>query len=202
MKDRLKPSENTLYIQLWEKRIRVTDIGSGNIFDEAPLLAVEGSGRRRKVVAFGNRASSVPGREVVVIHPFTHPRSLLADPQSGQWVLQGIFAKMLGGGALSSFAPLSPSPLVVIQPMEKNKGGLTGLEVQGFQDMCLGAGARRVMVYQGPELTRHTFDLEKIKAGSVNPDAARKGRGSSLMQWIWIAIWFAIIAASMLFQRS
>ena len=201
MKDLLKPGEDTLYIQLWESRIRVTDIGSGKIFDEAPLLAVEGAKRRRKVVAFGNRASSVPGREVEVIHPFSHPRSLLADPQSGQWVLQGIFAKMLGGGAVSAFSPLSPSPLVVIQPLEKNKGGLTGLEVQGFQEMCLGAGARRVLVYQGPELTRHTFDLKKVEASSLNPDTGRRGRGGSLMQWIWIAIWFGIIAASILFQN-
>ncbi|MEX2962347.1 hypothetical protein [Microbulbifer sp. TYP-18] len=195
MKGQHRPVENALYIQLWAKRIRVTDIGTGGIVDEAPLLAVQVSKNRRKVVAWGNRASSVPGHGVEVINPFLHPRSLLVEPEVAQKLLALIFARLGSGGLLP------PSPLVVIQPMEKNEGGLTAVELLGFEHLCLRAGARKVYVYQGPELTRHTFDLDKVVAASPRPASDGEGGGSSRTQWVWILIWFVIIAATMIAQH-
>ncbi|WP_237065173.1 rod shape-determining protein [Microbulbifer guangxiensis] len=195
MKDLIKGSDSTLYMQLWEKRIRVTDIDSGRIFDEAPLVAIRKGKRRGKRVALGNRASSASSAEVEVINPFSHPRSLLAHFKAAELLLEGIFEKL---GAERVFS--SPANLV-LQPMEKNQGGLTEVEVRAFQELGLGAGARRVYVYQGPELTRHTLDLSKVREASAPVAASGAGEPRSWTQWIWIAIWFILIAVMTVFQQ-
>ncbi|WP_250460939.1 rod shape-determining protein [Microbulbifer litoralis] len=187
----------TLYVQIWEKRIRVTDIGSGKIFDESPLLAVQKKGRGEKgrrevVVAAGNRASSLPAADTRVINPFSHPRSLLADFAAGEKLLQYIFRKLLGDKLLG------PSPLVVLQPMEKTQGGLTDVEVRAFRELALGAGARESLVYQGPELTRHTFDLQRVRKHSGAEAPQKTG---SLAQWLLLLTWILLIVAMAVFGR-
>ncbi|MFC6979362.1 rod shape-determining protein [Microbulbifer taiwanensis] len=153
---------NTLYVQIWEKRIRVTDIDSGKIFDESPLVALEpGKGRRISVAAVGNRAASVSGKSIEVVNPFSHPRSLIRDFAAAEKLLQHIFRKLCGDTLFT------PSPIVVLQPMEKTQGGLTAIEMRAFRELVLGAGAREALVYQGEALTRHTFDYQKIKAKSA-----------------------------------
>lgn len=195
MRSLIKSSDTTLYMQLWENRIRVTDIESGKIFDEVPLVAIRKGKRRSKRLAIGSRASSAASSEVEVINPFSHPRSLLAHFKPAELLLEGIFEKLGGEGLFSSPANL------VLQPMEKNRGGLTEVEVSAFQALGLSAGARRVYVYQGPELTRHTLDLDKVRDASAPVAASGADEPRSWTQWIWIAIWFILIAAMTIFQQ-
>lgn len=195
MRNLIKGSDATLYLQLWEKRIRVTDIDSGRIFDEVPLVAVRKGKRRSKRVAIGSRASSASSSDVEVINPFSHPRSLLAHFKAAELLLEGIFEKLGAEGLFSA-----PSNLV-LQPMEKNQGGLTEVEISAFQALGLSAGARRVYVYQGPELTRHTLDLAKVRDASAPVAATGIDEPRGWTQWIWIAIWFILIAAMTIFQQ-
>ena len=71
----------TIYIQIWENRIKVVDTVSGVVFDEAPLVAIETTKNGQKVIiAVGNSAESINSNSnVIVVNPFSHPRALLND---------------------------------------------------------------------------------------------------------------------------
>ncbi len=45
------------------------------------------------------------------------------------------------------------SPVVVIHPMEKTEGGLSQVEERTFKELAMSAGARKVVVWVGHELT-------------------------------------------------
>ena len=47
----------------------------------------------------------------------------------------------------------SPSPIVVIQPMEKITKGLSEVEERVLLELAAGAGARKVVVWEGHELS-------------------------------------------------
>jgi rod shape-determining protein MreB len=129
---------STLYVQIWENRIRVVDVETNEVFDEKPLLQVETRKNGAKdVTAFGNNAYLNP------LNPFSHPRALLNDFFIGERLLQEIVKKLVG----KKF--ISPAPAIIIHPMEKTEGGLTMIEIRAFREMALGAGARDVAIYQG-----------------------------------------------------
>ena len=127
---------STLYVQIWENRIRVVDVETKDVFDEKPLLQVETRKNGAKdVTAFGNKAYLNP------LNPFSHPRALLNDFFIGERLLQEIVKKLVGKKFIS--------PAIIIHPMEKTEGGLTMIEIRAFREMALGAGARDVAIYQG-----------------------------------------------------
>ena len=150
---------STMYVQIWENRLKITNIDTGAIFDEEPVLAIKKTNKGQPTItAFGNKASSEIAEDIEHVNPFSHPRSLIADFTAGEKLIQHIF-KVLFDGSL-----FNPSPLAVIHPMEKTEGGLTQVEQRAFMELGAGAGARDVAVYQGPELDIHEFDFVAIKA--------------------------------------
>ncbi len=143
---------STLYVQIWENRIRVLDIGTNEVFDEKPLLQVETRKNGAKdVTAFGNSAYINP------LNPFSHPRALLCDFFIAERLLQEIVKKLVG----KKF--ISPAPAIIIHPMEKNEGGLTMIEIRAFREMALDAGGRDVAIYQG----KVTLEASKINFKDV-----------------------------------
>lgn len=148
-----------LYVQIWENRIKVTDIRTGKVFDEAPLLATRTEkGGRKVVVAVGDEVNNIPSDEnIEITNPFSHPRALLNDFFVAEKLLQYIVRTLLGKKWIS------PSPRVVIHPMEKGEGGLTVIEHKAFRELALGAGARKVVLHQGQVLSTSLFDFEKIE---------------------------------------
>jgi rod shape-determining protein MreB len=151
--------DTVLYVQIWENRIMVTDIHSGEFFDETPLLAIERNKKGQRIVsAVGNDVKMLHIDEnIEVINPFSHPRGLLNDFFAAEKVLQHIFH------VLFNKRFVSVSPRVVVHPMEKNEGGITMIEAKAFTEMALGAGAREAIVHQGSILSPLPFDFEKIK---------------------------------------
>ena len=148
----------TMYVQVWEHRLKITNVDTGAVFDESPVLAIKITNNGQPTIAaFGNKASAEIAEDIEHINPFSHPRSLIADFTSGEKLIQHIF-KLLSSGSL-----FNPSPLAVIHPMEKIDGGLTQVEQRAFRELGAGAGAREVAVYQGPELDIHEFDFAAIK---------------------------------------
>lgn len=65
----------------------------------------------------------------------------------------------------------SPSPIVVIQPMEKVEKGLSEVEERVLLELAAGAGARRVIVWEGHELSDE--EVTK-KAGRAPIDSATR----------------------------
>jgi len=158
-KDLIRKLDTVLYVQIWENRIKVTDIHTGEFYDEAPLLAIEKNKKGQKVVfAVGNEAKMIsPDGNTEVINPFSHPRGLINDFLVAEKILQHIYHVLLGKKWIS------PSPRVVVHPMEKNEGGITMIERKAFTEMALGAGAREAVLHQGIVLSSSHFDFDKVK---------------------------------------
>jgi len=148
----LNNTDTTLYVQIWEHRIKVTNIKTLDVFDEKPLIEFsESSNGKQQVSAFGNMAN------ISSLNPFSHPRVLLSDFHGGEKLLQCIIKKLLGKGIFT------PSTAIVMHAMEKNEGGLTVVEKRAFQELAAGAGARAVVVYEGKELNISTLDFNELK---------------------------------------
>lgn len=136
---------------------------SGLEFNQSPFIAIERSDNgKSKVKAVGAEAKSLIGRVGFdVENPFSHPRQLIANFQKAEKILQHA-VRMACGKKL-----FSPSPRIVLQPMEKLEGGLTEVEIRAFRELCLGAGAREVVIYVGSPLLRHGFNFEEVKRQGI-----------------------------------
>ncbi|WP_409523688.1 rod shape-determining protein MreB [Nitrincola sp. MINF-07-Sa-05] len=147
----------TLYLQVWEHRIKVTDVSTGRTFDEVPNVKIVTNAKGEKIIAaIGNQANNTQEPNAVVVNPFSHPRTLLNDFLVAEKFLQEAFKTLLGKKLFS------PAPAVVIQLMEKTEGGLTLIEIRAFKELALGAGARRVAVHQGDELSPRTIRFDQM----------------------------------------
>jgi rod shape-determining protein MreB len=137
-----------LYVQVWEHRLRVSVINSTDVFDEKPLMAIETTASGKKIItAIGNSAESLSAPNIEIFNPFSHPRSLIADFQVAEKILQHVF------GLLHKGSYIRPSPDVIFHPMEKIEGGLTQIEKRAFREMFLGSGAFETYFHVGPPLT-------------------------------------------------
>jgi rod shape-determining protein MreB and related proteins len=180
---------STIYVQIWENRIKVTDTQTGEVYDEAPLVAIETNPKGQKIIAaVGNEVKSiVPSSEMQIVNPFSHPRALLNDFFVAEKLLQHAFHLLLG----KKF--ISPTPLVVIQPMEKLEGGLTMIERKAFTEMALGAGAREVALHQGSELLASNIDFKKIKADSIKNLNSQIELKPKKENYLALVFWVAVI---------
>ena len=141
----------TLYVQIWENRIKVTNTKTASIFDEKPLIDYQTkSNGKIQVLAFGNNAK--PNS----INPFSHPRVIFANFYAGEKLLQEIIKKLL------SSSIFTPSPNIVIHPMEKTEGGLTMIEIRAFREMAHGAGAADSVIYEGNELQPQLINFSEM----------------------------------------
>ena len=79
--------------------------------------------------------------------PFTTARLLIGQFQTAQDLLKQAVKKMSKGGIFAI------SPQVLIQPLEMIEGGLCEVEERVLREVAMGAGASRVVVWIGPELS-------------------------------------------------
>ncbi len=81
--------------------------------------------------------------ELAAPAPFTHERLLVGSFTRAQTLfIEGTRR------ARRAFLP----PTVVVHPLEKVEGGLSEVEERVLQELALGAGARRAVVWVGKEL--------------------------------------------------
>lgn len=183
------------YVQMRESRLTVTDVATGERWDQAPLLAIEtGDKGKKEVVAFGDEAKHRASPTTQVVNPFAHTRSLLSDFSVAEKLLQLVF-KALGK---RRFIPVSPA--VIMHPMEKAEGGLSQIEIRAFRELALGAGARSVLVQEGPELVAQNIDfaqLEREQQALEGLDLA----GRSARSGGWLVNILFIAGAAFLFWR-
>jgi len=144
-----------LYVQIWERRIKVTDITTQKVFDEKALVAVRNENGKKSIEAVGNSATLVSNENISVSEPFSHERLLLSSFSLAEILLRYIFKTLI---KRRTFVGLK----VVIHPMEKIEGGLGQIEIRAFRELAIGAGARDVKVHQGNELSILDFDYESL----------------------------------------
>jgi rod shape-determining protein MreB len=146
-----------LYVQIWKKRIRITDDGSRKSIEETPLIAIESGPKGETVAAVGTRARGLRGTTVREINPFDHPRTVLHDFTAAEKLLRVLFERVRTG-RLSLVAPR-----VVMHPMETFEDGLTDIEKRALTEVALSAGAREAVVYDGREFPAGAIDFESLK---------------------------------------
>jgi rod shape-determining protein MreB len=132
----------TFYIQIWKKRFKVTNLKSGNVYEDLPLVAIQDD----KVMAIGQEASIYPN----TINPFNHPRMIVDDSE---------IASILFRYALeqASQKKVFFSPLGIIHVMDEFDTKLTEIEKKALIEISMTAGCRESIVYEGKDL-----DVEKI----------------------------------------
>ena len=84
---------------------------------------------------------------VVASAPFTTTRLLIGQFVAAEEALKGAL-KQIATGRL-----FAPSPGVVMHPMEMVEGGLSEIEERTLQEVAIGAGAGKVVVWVGRELS-------------------------------------------------
>ncbi|HCU53879.1 MAG TPA: 1-pyrroline-5-carboxylate dehydrogenase [Gammaproteobacteria bacterium] len=95
---------------------------------------------------------------IVPSSPFSTARLLVGQFSAAEQALKKGFKDMLAGRWFM------PSPVVVIQPMEKIEGGLAEVEERALRELALAAGARQAIVWVGHELS----DTEVVRRAHGN----------------------------------
>jgi rod shape-determining protein MreB len=135
-----------LYIRISPQRLIIRDPHTGQEFSENPEVAI--AGEPAKIVAIGSKARpAVSGTGGKVVNPFAHPRSLVSDFTVAQQLLK-IAARQDFGKPI--FRPL---PTIVMHPLGDPEGGFTQIERRALHELALGAGASKVVVWVGRELS-------------------------------------------------
>ncbi|WP_100658832.1 rod shape-determining protein [Alteromonas flava] len=148
----------SLYVQMWEKRIKVTNLSANAVFDDSPLVVIQTKDNGKKIVSgIGKLAASSLKENEVAVNPFSHPRALLSDFYVGEVLLKHIFLK------LSSNKYIRPNPKVIMHPMEKTEGGLTQIEKRAYRELALGGGAKEIKIHVGSTLNVHNLKYEDYK---------------------------------------
>jgi hypothetical protein len=81
------------------------------------------------------------------VPPFTTARLLIGQFQAAESVLKRAVKEMSRGGLFAV------SPQVLIQPLEMIEGGLSEVEERVLREVAIGAGASKVVVWVGRELS-------------------------------------------------
>ncbi|WP_415891751.1 hypothetical protein ACMXYN_10350 [Neptuniibacter sp. PT8_73] len=130
-----------LHVQIWENRLKVTNLLSNSVFDQAPNIAIKTKAKGGKeITAYGNEALVTLDKDTISYNPFSHPRMLLADVIAAQELLKLVFNKTKSSVIFS--------PIVIIQPMEKLEGNLTYLERREFKSLAINSGAKEAYIYE------------------------------------------------------
>ncbi|SIR81642.1 rod shape-determining protein MreB [Aquipseudomonas alcaligenes] len=147
-----------LYLKLRSQSISGLHLPSGMAFDEPPVLALQTIKGKREAIAVGHAAAKLQGQpQVEILNGFDHPRTLLADFAVAEKTLQLLVRQIAGKTFLK--------PEVVLHPLEHLEGGLTQVERRGLYELCHCAGARKIHLWVGRELT-----LEELRARQFPTD--------------------------------
>ena len=140
---------NTLYIRLRAEKLSLVHIESGKEFSLLPEVAIETIAGKKNITAYGADVKAKKGLlNTEVVNGFRHPRTLLADFTVAELVLKHGFRMVI---SKSLFAP---SPIVIFHPLELDEGGYTQVELRAFEELCIQAGARKVYIKTGKELSK------------------------------------------------
>ncbi|NDW16684.1 rod shape-determining protein MreB [Alteromonas genovensis] len=189
----LKRYTSTLYVQIWEDRLKVIDSARNKSFDDSPIVVIQTQDSGRKVISSIGKSAAISLKpNEIAVNPFSHPRALLSDFYVGEKLLQHAFK------SISNAKFLRPRPKVIIHPMEKTEGGLTAIEKRAFTELALGAGAVAIKIHVGKtldisELEFDTFQ-DEIKIESYSEEASQTTSNvATLLVYlviVIIAVWY------------
>ena len=140
---------NTLYVRVKPEHLSVLHIQSGKEFMDLPVIAIKNINGKSSILAIGHDAMTKTGLpNITIANGFKHPLTLLADFTVAELTLKQFINKV----APNKF--FTPASIIVIHPLTILEGGLTQIEIRAFTELCIMAGARKVYVWTGPELSK------------------------------------------------
>ena len=154
--------KNTVYVRIHPEWLSVLHVESGKEYADIPVVAIETVKDVRMIVACGREALAKSNDPNITIkNGFEHPRTLIADFVIAERILKYVLLKQLFPKSL-----IRPSPIMIIHPLSMLEGGLTQVEIRAFSELGAGAWARKVYVWEGPELSREELrELRFSRAG-------------------------------------
>lgn len=129
------------YLRVNRERVSVRNVSTGDVVEVTPKLGLDSA---NKILSVGDPADPFAVR---VLAPFEHPRILINDFTGGEKLIEYVFQKLSGNRVFR------PAPIVLVHPDLDLEGGLTQIEARALREMVEGAGARRVYLYYGRQLT-------------------------------------------------
>jgi len=136
-----------LYIRLSPGRIVIEDAKGTVLIDEVPEL-VAPPDSRHDGIAVGDRARDAAAQSGGCgFNPFDHPRMLIADFAAAERVLKAFLRRVVGGHWFAR------SPRVLLHPLGAYEGGITPVEWRAFRELGLAAGACKVYLWSGPDVS-------------------------------------------------
>ena len=139
------------YIQLSDRRLRLSIHGSSIFFEDSPVVAISGEGQLRKIVAIGKAAEQLAGKPGhLIVRPFSNPRIAVDDYTVAEKLLQHAVRTMQG--KMSLFQQLMPLAKIVIHPERQFDDGLTQIEARAFRELASTVGGRIVALHTGAAL--------------------------------------------------
>jgi rod shape-determining protein MreB len=151
--------ETRLYIQVSDKRVKVSSPQIATPFETRPFVAIEDKGGNKIISAIGREAEALQGRpNVALVNPFAHVRTVLGDFTVGEKLLQHAIRSVLKDRwlVLQLFA--------IIHPERQLEGGLTQVELRALRELCENAGCRRSAVHEGRPLTMEEVRSYEMRA--------------------------------------
>jgi rod shape-determining protein MreB len=156
----LQSLQPKFYVRLSPTRLSVRNTRNGATIEGSPLLAIDTRGKR-KVVAIGDEATQhMNDKNILVLNPFNHPRTLISDFTSAEALLKGFVKKLLTQGSWFQLAPV-----IIMHPCADPEGGFTQVELRALHELCLGACASGAKGWHGRELTDHEIRTGKYPSG-------------------------------------
>ncbi|MEZ9524385.1 hypothetical protein [Enterovibrio norvegicus] len=147
---------STLYVQIWNDRLRILDGKTGNTFDESPLVAWHADKPwRKRFAGFGDEVKTLDENHIIK-NPFDHPRSLIADIETGSVLLRCAMTSLIQRNFFTSRIQ------VILHPMTCVEGGLTSVEQKAFKTMAHDAGVSDVFLYWGEPLEAHQLTVDGL----------------------------------------
>jgi rod shape-determining protein MreB len=139
----LRYFQPVVYVQLEPDKLSLREVGSGKTVSEAPLAAISREPKKR-LLGVGDEAQGADGE---IVNPFKHPRSLVSDFTVAEVILKAFMKKLFAGRLFV------PRPVVVLHPRVNPLGGFTQIEIRALRELAVGAGAAKVFVWRGRDLT-------------------------------------------------
>jgi hypothetical protein len=116
-------------------------MSTGATFESAARLGLD---RANRVVSVGDVSSPDVVRTV---EPFEHPRIVMSDFECASELVQ------FGLHQLTRFKWITPSPILIIQPIMELTGGLSEIENRALLELGESAGARKTLIHCGKMLS-------------------------------------------------
>ncbi|MBU0482746.1 MAG: hypothetical protein KKG47_16760 [Proteobacteria bacterium] len=135
-----------LFVTIEAARLRMRCLNDGTELAIDPALAINEKG---KIIAIGDsHAVKAAGEDPknTVANGFKHPRTCMVDFEVAEAALSFLFKRLV-----SPFSLIKP--VMIIQPLEKLEGNLTGVEARWLRELGESVGARKVFVWVGKTLS-------------------------------------------------